>query len=327
MTHGILENDTMFSVKERPWHGLGTVLEEAPTIEEGLKVAGLDWEVKMNAISTKVGGQHIRIPGKKATVKSNDSTVLGVVGENYKPLQNTEAFKFFEPFLDNGLATLETAGSLFNGKKVFVLAKMAGDALQVTENEGDEIENFILLSNAHDGSMAVRVGFTPVRVVCNNTLTFAHENEASKLIRVRHTGDVVQSLQEVRETMDLINKQFMATVEQYRMLSNKKDIVKSDVEKYVRQVFSTESLNNIILNYNKELEEKEEIEATRKRLINRVEEIFEMEPVQSAWTLYNSVNYYLNHDRGTLENRYNSLWYGNSKKIDKRAFEIALNCY
>lgn len=324
MAHGILETDTMFSVKERPWHGLGKVIQTAPTIEEGLKEAGLDWEVKLTAISTKVGGQHVRIPGKKAAVRCSDNSVLGVVGENYSILQNTDAFKFFEPFVDEGLVTLETAGSLFNGRKVWILAKASSEIQEITKADGDAVENFILLSNAHDGTMAVRVGFTPVRVVCNNTLTFAEESKLSKLIRVRHSGNVVETLENIRETMDMINQQFLATVEQYKELAQK-PVVKSDIANYVKQVMSPKKqMEQIVKQYESEQEEKEAIEKERTRLIKRVEEIFELEPARTAWNLYNSVNYYLNHESGQAESRYNSLWFGNNKKRDARALQLAM---
>ena len=150
MAHQILENDTMFSVKERPWHGLGVVVETAPTIEEAITLANLGWTVEPKEIKTADG---INIPNKKALMRSDTNDCLGVVGSGYNILQNTEAFKFFEPFVENGLATLETAGSLFNGKRVFILAKIAGDDMEV--QKGDFVEKYILLSNAHDGSQAV----------------------------------------------------------------------------------------------------------------------------------------------------------------------------
>lgn len=315
MTAGILETDTMFSVKQKPWHGLGTVLENAPTIEEGIKQAGLDWTVSLKNLQTDTG---LQINFRKAVVK-NDDTVLGVVSNGYKPVQNIEAFNFFEPFIENNMATLETAGSLFNGKKVFVLAKINQEDIHVTDE--DIVEKYILLSNSHDGSQALRIGYTPIRVVCNNTLSCAISNKESELIRVFHKGNVVQTMTDIRETMDLINQQFIATEEKYKELA-KKDINKLDLHNYVKQVFSSKSLEDIINQY----DEKQEIENYRKKLCARVEEIFDLEHVHNAWTAYNSVNYYLNHEKGrTLDNRYNLIWFGDSKKLDYKAFNLALN--
>ena len=320
MPAGILENDNMFSVKERPWHKLGVVLEKAPSISEGIKIAGLDWKVELQNMTTEGG---VNVSGKKAVVRTDIKQSLGVVSDAYKVLQNEDAFKFFEAFVESGNATLETAGSLFNGRKVFILAKIAGDNLVVDEATNDVVEKYILLANSHDGSQALSVGFTPIRVVCNNTLTMACETQASQLIRVHHKGDVTSTLTEIQNTMDLINQQFIATEEQYKQLATK-DVNKSDIAKYVKQVFSVKSLETIISEYEKEQNEKEAIEAERKRLIARVEEIFELEPVHNAWTLYNSVNSYFNHDSGKSEQtRYNSLWFGCNKRRDRKAFELA----
>ena len=321
MSHGILENDTMFSVKERPWHNLGTVLTEAPTIEEGIKQAGLDWTVSLRPIVSD-DTDRIQISTHKMVVREDLNQPLGVVGSDYKILQNREAFNFFDTFIENDLASLETAGSLFNGKKVFILAKINQQDMHISDE--DIVEKYILLSNSHDGSQSVRVGYTPIRVVCNNTLSCAISNRQSNLIKITHRTNVAETLEAVRETMNLINQDFLATEEQYKVLAQK-GVSKDTLEKYVKQVFSVKKLENIINDYEKGLEEKEEIEEGRKRLLSRVEEIFDLEPVHNAWTMYNSVNYYLNHDRGrTLENRYNSMWFGDSKRLDNRALQIAL---
>lgn len=320
MSAGILENDTMFSVKERPWHGLGTVVENAPTIKEAIKLAGLDWTVSIRPLKTNDEDQ-LSVTTHNAVVKDTTKDVLGIVGNSYKPLQNSEAFDFFEPFIDNDMASLETAGSLFNGKKVFILAKINCGLADVAQD--DFIENFVLLSNSHDGSQAIRVGFTPIRVVCNNTLSSAISSNASKLIRVKHMGNVVANMEELRETMDLVNKQFLATIEQYRELT-KKDINQADLRKYVKQCFSWKPIEQMIKDYDESIE----IEETRSKLIKRVEEIFELEPAHKVWNAYNAVNSYLNHERGkTLESRYNSTWFGVNKKCDMNALKLALHCY
>ena len=318
MAHELLENDTMFSVKKKPWHGLGTVLENAPSIEEGIKIAGLDWKVSLRPAVTN-DEDNIEIQTHKIVVREDNKQPLGVVGSNYTLLQNSEAFNFFQPFIENEMASLETAGSLLNGRKVFILAKINSDNMVVGKD--DEIEKYILLSNAHDGSQSLRVGFTPIRVVCNNTLTAAHNSNRSQLIKLNHKGDIVTSLSELRETMDLINQQFTATEEQYRYLATRTNICTEDLHNYVKQVFSVKKLEDIIKDY----EEGKEIEQARKKLIARIEEIWQLEPVKSAWTMYNSVNYYLNHERSKdLETRYNHMWFGHAKSIDSKALKLAL---
>lgn len=314
MGHGFEEKDTMFSVGERPWHGLGTVLKSAPTIQEAIVTAGLDWDVELQPLQTIT---QIDLEGHRGVIRTDDNSCLGVVSSGYKVLQNKDAFKFFEPFVEEELATLETAGSLFNGKRVFILAKLNSENMVIDDN--DTVEKYILLSNSHDGSQAVRVGFTPIRVVCNNTLTFAETSNKSQLIKIHHSGNVTQTLKEVIKTFDLVNQQFLATEEQYKYLATL-PVNSEDLKNYVRVVFSTKKLEEQIAN-----NDKEAIENFRKKLLNTVEAQFEKEDKKNAWTMYNSVNWYFNHEKGrSLETRYNSLWFADSKRIDKKAFEAAM---
>lgn len=175
------------------------------------------------------------IVDRYAVCRKVDDSVLGIVGPDYTPLQNNEAFAWFHPFLDAGGVTIETAGSLKGGTIVWVLARIEAGELHVSEK--DKIAHYVLLSNSHDGSLSVRVGFTPpVRVVCNNTLSLARESEASKLLRVKHTVRVIENLEYIREIMDLAHKEFYATVRQYQAL-RQKQISHDDLAKYVRVVF------------------------------------------------------------------------------------------
>ena len=313
---GFGEQDGSFTVGEKnPWHQLGKHFDTAPSVAEGIKAAGLDYNIELKDLQTVDG---ISVP-QKAVVRTDINKSLGVVSKSYNILQNTDAFSFFEPFVENGLATLESAGSLYNGRKVFVLAKIAGDDMEITP--GDRVEKYILLSNSHDGGSAVRVGFTSIRVVCSNTLTMAHNNKQSQLIRVYHTKKVQQTIEEIRMTMDLVNQQFITTEERYKELA-KMPMNVSDFKRYIKAVTSKESLEKL-------LEEPsnfspEEVEEERNRLIKRVEEVFELEPVHNRWTAYNAVNYYINHERSrSVEARYNSLWFGDAAKLDQRALVLA----
>lgn len=311
--------EEMFSVKERPWHGLGKVIIEAPSIEEGIKLAGLDWSVDLKEVA--VDGNIIK--GYKAAMRSSDNSCLGVVTDQYKVLQNKDAFNFFEPFLDTDQASLETAGSLKNGKRVWILAKLNRDDMIIDEKTNDRVEKFLLLSNSHDGTAAVKVGYTPIRVVCNNTLTAAEESVDSSLIRVTHRGDVLGSLEMVRDAMVAIDASFKTTEEMYKKLASRKNIKSDDIKKYVQAVYSIQDMNKNFEDNTAITEE--EISSQRKKLIARVEELFELEPVKSAWTMYNSMNYVLNHERGRSdESRYNSVWFESGKRLDKQALKVAL---
>lgn len=188
------EVETMFSVREAPWYGLGTVVQEAPTSEEALKLAGLDWEV----IQQPVVVEGRVVPGYKANVRSTDGAVLGIVSSDYTVVQNRDAFKFTDALVSDGVVRYETAGSLRGGKVVWLQACLIGGLLI----DGDVIEPYLLFTNGHDGAHAVRVCITPIRVVCMNTLNLAL-TKASRTRSVIHLGDAKGRLHEAQRTLDL----------------------------------------------------------------------------------------------------------------------------
>lgn len=183
--------ETMFSVRETPWHGLGTIVQEAATSEEALRLAGLDWNVEQKPVI--YNGEDT---GYKFNVRSSDDTVLGVVGSRYKPVQNTEAFAFTDELI-GGDVRYETAGSLASGKRIWLLAKM--DDVKVLD---DTVEPFLCLTNSHDGYGSLKVCMTPVRVVCQNTLNCAL-SRAKRTWNVRHTGSVMNRVTEAAQTLNL----------------------------------------------------------------------------------------------------------------------------
>jgi len=229
------------------------------------------------------------------------------VGRDYTPLQNREALAWFQPLLDTGMASLETAGSLKDGQKVWVLGKVRDSQGSVN---GDRVDHYILLSNAHDGSIPVRVGFTPIRVVCHNTLTMAHHSANSRLLRVKHTSHVVENLDAIRKIMDVARKGFYATIEQYKRLA-RKEIDRDDLERYVKVVFNVGDKGG-------------------EKLLPKVLYLFDHgrgSEVAGAtyWGAYNAVTEYLNYFRGkTQDNTLNSLWYGGSAVVSARALDVAL---
>lgn len=319
MAHEI-ENENVFTVGTPAWHRLGVVLENPPTVEEGIVAAGLNWEVSKEPIYT---GNQVKLESHVAITRSSDQKVLGVLGADYTPVQNLEAFQWFQPWLDSGDVTLESAGSLFGGKRIWVLGKVKIDPSEVVP--GDEVESYILLSNSHDGSMAVRAGFTPVRVVCHNTLSAAHRRGDSRLLRVVHRGNVKDTLTKIQEVMDLHRKDFVASAEQYKILASRQ-INEEDFRAYVRKVFDTE---------NRDFETLKAliVDTTDKRQMeNKLLPLFEdgigsdLPGVRGTlWGAYNAVTEFLTHHRGrNLDNRFNALWFGESVKINQRALAEAV---
>lgn len=200
--------ESMFYVRETPWHGLGTKVMEAPDSEGALIAAGLNWNVIQEPIFT---GKNEPIRGYKANIRDSDRRVLGVVTDRYKVIQNHEAFAFTDELLGQGVR-YETAGSLQDGKKVWLLAHMPHEYII----SGERISPYLLFSNTHDGSGAIKVALTPIRVVCNNTLNLALST-AKRSWSMVHTGDIRSKMQEARDTlfmaeryMDELGKEFEA---------------------------------------------------------------------------------------------------------------------
>lgn len=173
-----------------PWHGLGTPVSNALTSAEAIEIAGLNWEVEKRPIFTA----NKEIKGYKANVRTTDESVLGIVTDRYSIVQNKEAFDFTDSLLGEGVR-YETAGSLKNGKRIWLNAK-----LDTTKILGDDVEPYLVFTNTHDGTGAIKVCMTPIRVVCNNTLNIAL-SRASRSWSTRHLGDVKSKLEQAKRCL------------------------------------------------------------------------------------------------------------------------------
>ena len=204
--------ETGFFVGEPAWHGLGTVIKEAPTSDDAIKIAGLDWDVIPKPIYDEYG---VEISGYKVNQRSSDHKNLGIVTNRYKIVQNREAFAFTDALLGDGVR-YETAGSLASGKRVWMLAIMEGTILCE-----EKIDPFLVFTNSHDGTGAVRVAITPIRVVCQNTLNLAL-NQASRHWSCAHKGNIEGKLEEARYTLESADRYMKALEEEFGELKLKK---------------------------------------------------------------------------------------------------------
>jgi phage/plasmid-like protein (TIGR03299 family) len=184
--------ESMFSVRTTPWHGLGEVVEHAPNSEEALKIAGLDWAVTQEDVV--VNG--LVVPNFKANVRDDNGKVLGIVSDRYSIVQNHEAFSFTDNLIGSGDVRYETAGSLKDGRVVWMLASLEKEYKIL----GDEIAPYLCFTNSHDGTGAVRVLMTPIRVVCNNTLNIA-VNGAKRQWSSVHKGDISKKIEDAEKTL------------------------------------------------------------------------------------------------------------------------------
>ena len=219
--------ETMFYTRTKPWHGLGTMVMEAPTSKAALELAGLDWQVTQKELKTADG---IPVTGFKANVRNTDEQVLGVVTDRYQIVQNEEAFAFTDALLGEGV-TYETAGSLQNGRRTWILAKLP----QRYIISGDEITPYLVFMNSHDGTGAIKAAMTPIRVVCQNTLNLAL-NTAKRSWSTNHTGDIKGKMEDARYTLLYADK-YMAELGKTIDALNQKKLSDRQVYEYIDELF------------------------------------------------------------------------------------------
>ena len=236
MAHNV---ETMFSANRmKPWHYAETsevtkLIQEAPTSKDALRYAGLDWMVEQTTVYMENG---IEIPNYKANIRSTDKSCLGIVTDRYKIVQNTEAFEFTDAIVgetENGVVTYETAGSLCGGRKIWLLAKMP-----VQKVLDDEVEPYMFFSNSHDGSGAIKVGMTPIRIVCNNTLNMALAG-AKRSWSTKHVGDMQSKLEEAKLCLSMADHYMQnLDIEAERLVNAKR--YKEQIDEILDEMFPIE---------------------------------------------------------------------------------------
>lgn len=221
------EVETMFYTREKPWHGLGVRVEEAPASEDALIMAGLNWRVIQRPIMTEEG---IEVPGYRVNLRKSDNRILGIVTDRYKVVQNEEAFAFTDALIGEGV-TYETAGSLQNGKRVWLLAKLPEDYVMC----GDAVTPYLVFMNSFDGTGAIKVAMTPVRVVCQNTLNLALST-ARRTWSAKHTGDISGKMEDAQNTLLYAGK-YMDELKMDIERLNKKKLSDRAVYEYIDALF------------------------------------------------------------------------------------------
>ena len=205
---------SFFSVKEKAWHGLGQIVQDYPTSAEAIRFAGLDYRVQKRKLFTydnenndgntdeEIIIPEIEVPNYYATIRTDTEQVLGVVGKDYEVVQNADAFRFFDAIVGGDGILYETAGALGKGERIFITAKLPG---YIRVGSDDVIEKYLFLSTSHDGFGSITAAFTPIRIVCNNTLNAALRN-CTNSIRIRHTQNAKEHLEEAHKVMGISNR-------------------------------------------------------------------------------------------------------------------------
>jgi phage/plasmid-like protein (TIGR03299 family) len=325
------ELESMMYAKEVPWHGLGTYVgDNDVNAAEALAAAGLDWNVVRLGIAARrssledgfnlelVATDTVPADGNYALVRDSDCAVLGTCGSRYTVLQNTEAFDFMDSVAGtNGEVRYHTAGSLYGGKKIWILATVK-DRQEFDILKGDGLKPYLLLTNAHDGSGCVRALTTSVRVVCNNTLKLALHDAKGEGVALRHTKNMKDKLDNARKALGYFNEEWEKTQEEFRRLA--------------RIQLGNEAWNKMLDNLFPLTADR----TTRMENIRgEVTECFEsgigsdIPGVKgTAWGALNAITEFTSHHRGThdhgqgkKETRLNSVWFGSGDKLNQAALK------
>lgn len=317
-TTGSEKGDVMV-VGQPAWHGLGTVLSNPATAEEALIHSGMDFQVEKKKLFYGLEGIDgmFEAENKYATIRTDSNDFLGVVGQQYQVLQNSEAFSFFDTLVDKDEAIYHTAGVLGKGERVWILAKLP-DYIQVGKD--DLIEQYVLIYNSHDGSSGVVACVTPIRVVCNNTLTAALGSTTNK-VSLRHTKNVQERLEQAHLLLGITNK-FKEEIEPIFNQMAKKQFTQSHLQHYVDSIYPVDP--------NKEVQQ---FTMLGKKAKDKIMELFETGVGQDLPTAkgtmfgaYNAVTYFLDHERKfkSPETKLASTWFGDANVIRQKSFNAAL---
>jgi phage/plasmid-like protein (TIGR03299 family) len=315
----------MFYIKAegKPWHGLGTELQGQATAKEAIEAAKLDYTVEkcplIATVPEKGKPVQVNVPGRYvAAVRTDTKDVLGIVGDGYKVVQNVEAFDFFDTVVGEGQAIYNSAGALDNGSRIWLMAKLPKDMVIARE---DIVEKYLILANSHDGTSALKLFFSPVRVVCHNTLTEALK-DAKGGISIRHSGDITGKTNEARKVLGISIKWYNEFEELCKQLV-KVQMTKGKAEGYFDKML-----------YGETIDEKKEESMVLKNRKDDYMYLFEhgkgndLPSVKgSAWCALNAITEYHDHykviknETEDPTNRLKSIWFGNAAHIKGKAFE------
>jgi len=306
MTH---EFESGFFVAKGAWHGLGNTLQQPPTTKDAIVQAGLDWRVIEKPCDKPVGtAAPIQ---QKQLVRDRDEKVLGTVDCDYTSLQNQDAFRWFDPLIKKGGMTLEAAGSLQGGRRVWVLAKIARTEGRV--GLSDLIHSYLLLHNSHDGSTAVWLKFTPIRVVCMNTLAGAASGRFQDLWKKRsacipHTAPLQDQMAKVQSLVDLNKLEFQMSVEDYQAMADQ-EVNEDLLSTYLSNVLGT-------------VQPKQRPEWSQ--LLTNFER-GRGNHGRTLWDAYNAVTEWIDHQQtAPAEQRLWSSWFGTGATLREKAHREAI---
>jgi len=310
---------SFFYYGEAPWHGLGQKLDAPATAQEAITAAGLDYEVQLTPIATYDG---LTIEGRRAVVRYDKQEVLGVVSDRYVPVQNRQAFGFLDAVVADGGLRYHTAGALGKGEKVFLLAKLPGHIR--VKNSDDLVDKFLLLANSHDGSTALRVYFTPIRVVCQNTLALAERRSQGQGVSILHKGDLQAKIKEAQQVLGFAARFYDDAEERINRLASYYPSP-AQVAAYFKEIYPDpeEGKDNT-----RALNVRQELHRLFEEGIGHDEPSIKL----SSWVAFNAVTEFVDHVRPTrgaceanrASRRLDSIWFGSGAQLKQKAWNLAL---
>ncbi|MBN8878031.1 MAG: DUF945 domain-containing protein [Sphingobacteriales bacterium] len=345
MAHNINFNEqkgqhSFFSVKEKAWHGLGQVIQDYPTSAEAIQFAGLDYEViktelftHSRAMTTGESGEIeegaiLSVPNYYATQRTDTKQVLGVVGKDYEIVQNRDAFSFFDSIVGGDGIQYETAGALGKGERIFITAKLPG---YIKVGREDLIEQYLFLTTSHDGYGSITAAFTPVRIVCRNTLNAAMRKH-SNAVKIRHTANAKERLEQAHKVMGISN-QLSVQLESIFNNWTKARVTDPELQRLIQlaMVPNKEVLDNI------QKGEWDELSTCFNNMCNTVFEYAMTSPTQQTETtkgtlfgVYNAVTGYFQNVRNYKddESKLKSLLYGGTAQMrTQKAFNLCTDFF
>ena len=312
----------MMYAGETPWHGLGTKLDEPATAADAITAAGLDYQVDLRSVSTDDG---IPIPKRKAVIRSDTNQVLGVVGNSYQPIQNHQCFGFLDSVVADGELRYHTAGALGQGEKVWMLAQIPGEIR--VKNSDDVTEQYLLLSNSHDGSSSLTIMPTNIRVVCSNTLSMAECRGRGQGASIIHKGDLTAKVGEAQEVLGFAKRFY--------------DDLDAKINHLARHYPSHRQLQAFFesLYPDRENQSNSRAKNIRRELFRLFEDGIGQDIPEirhSTWAAFNAVTEFVDHHRSArgssaeerASRRLESAWFGSGSRLKgeawKFAFEMAI---
>lgn len=335
MAHEIRENDRFGEVRsngQRAWHGLGVEIQDGQNAVDGFRQIGLGWSTELLPVFadrvTPNGVQRIECKENKLHIRSDNGDVLGMVSDGYRKFDNEELARFADTVLgEDAAAVLETAGSLYNGRRVFALLRLPKT---IVAAKGDEMKTYLCLSNGHGGFASVQGGATGVRVVCANTIAMADREIGSSGFRFIHTGNLEDKLKTARMLLGYATKQIDRMSEQVRAMAGKQ-ISGEQVKRFMNDAFDAafpqpDKRDDELLA--KWTAKKEETFAEWRRLFVN-ERNNGMPSIRgTAWAALQTVTEWHDHGRGRTDGgsdvRVHSNLFGVSREAKLKTLKLAL---